>query len=213
MHETQIKLLELAQSQNLAKMSLRKIGSLIGLGDNNARLVQHHIDQLVKKGFLWIDRSGGLMKLLNESNDESVYRIPIYGSANCGPATLLANDLVEGYLSLSPRLFSLRNGKQYFALRAVGNSMNKARVKTFGGQYSGIDDGDVVIVEKTLPTDVNTKPYIVAVIDGLANIKRLVAGNGVVKLESESTSPYMPIYLTPEIEEFICGVVVGVVKQ
>ena len=108
MHETQLKLLELARSHNLGKTSLRKIGSMIGLGDNNARLVQHHIDQLVKKGFLWIDRTSGVMKLLAESDGEAVFRVPIYGSANCGPATQIASDTVEGYLSLSPQLFNLK---------------------------------------------------------------------------------------------------------
>lgn len=212
MHETQLKLLELSRSHNLAKMPLRKIGSMIGLGDNNARLVQHHIDQLVNKGFLWIDRKSGSMKLLAESDGGAVLRIPIYGSANCGPAAQIADNTIEGYLSLSPQLFNLKGNKEYFALRAVGSSMNKAKVKTFGGQYAGIDDGDTIVVEKALPADVNSKPYIVAVIDGLANIKRLVIGNSVVKLESESTSRHMPIYLTPDVENFICGVVVAVVK-
>jgi SOS-response transcriptional repressor LexA len=91
--------------------------------------------------------------------------------------------------------------------------MNRAKIRTFGNQLAGIDDGDMVIVERTMPADFSSKPYIVAVIDGLANIKKLVLGDGVAKLESESTSPYMPIYLTPEVENFICGVVVAVVKQ
>lgn len=212
MHETQVKLLKLARSYNLAELSLRKISALVGLGDDNARLVQHHIDQLVKKGFLWIDRRSGEMRLLSEENDKNLLRIPIMGAADCGPAVQLADDRIEGYLSIAPSLLGLKPSKRYFAIRAVGSSMNRAKIRTFGGQKTGIHDGDLVIAENIIPSNLDAKPYIVAVIDGLANIKKLILGDGVACLESESTMKYMPIYLEPDVDNIIAGEVVGVVK-
>lgn len=217
MHITQQKLLELAQTQNLAQIPLRKIGTMIGLGPENARLVQHHIDQLVKKGFIWIDRPAKQMKLLTGDKMPDLLRIPILGAASCGPANERADDPAEpeGYLSISDKLLGLkRNHSQfYFAVRAVGNSMNRAKVRAFGGTLFGIDDGDLVIIEKTIP-DIKSRPYVLAIIDGLANIKRLVVGDGVVKLESESSSDHPTIYIDPsEHNEFVAGKVVGVIKK
>jgi SOS-response transcriptional repressor LexA len=216
MHATQRKLLELAREENLAAVPLRRIGARVGLGDDNPRLVQHHLDQLTKKGFLWIDRRAGEMKLLGQrAGTGDLLRIPILGAANCGPATIYADDAVaEAYLSISENLLGLKKSKadRYFAIRAVGDSMNAAKIPAFGGVKTGIDDGDIVIVETSQP-DVSKKPYVLAVIDGLANIKKLVAGQGVAKLISESTRKYDPIYIDPSLQdEFVNGQIVGVVK-
>lgn len=208
MNETQRKLIELASSTNLAKMTLKEIASAVGV--ETPQLAQHHINQLVKKGILWIDRRAGSMKLLTEGNSGDVMRIPIYGAASCGPATQFADDQIEGYLPISPSLLGLKVGKPYFAVKAVGNSMNKAKVPTLGKQKAGINDGDIVVVEKKLPSTPN--PYIVAIVDGLANIKKLVLGEGYARLESESTMKYAPIYLEPDLDNFVAGQVVGVVK-
>lgn len=208
MNETQRRIMELASSRNIAQMTLSEVASAVGIA--TPQLAQHHINQLVKKGVLWIDRRAGLMKLLTKANSNAIMRVPIYGTANCGPATQFANDQIEGYLPISPSLLGLNTKKTYFAVRAVGNSMNKAKVSTLGGQKTGINDGDLVVAEKTLSNAVGQ--YIVAVVDGLANIKKLVCGEGYARLESESTSKYMPIYLEPDLDNFIAGRVVGVIK-
>jgi SOS-response transcriptional repressor LexA len=208
MNETQQKLIALASSKNLAQMPLREIAQAVGVA--TPQLAQHHINQLIRKGLLWIDRRAGKMKLLTEDTSGSVMRIPILGAANCGPALQFANDEIEGYLPIAPSLLGLKSSKTYFAVRAVGNSMNRAKILTLGGQKTGINDGDLVVAEKSIPSTSN--PYIIAVVDGLANIKKLVLGNGYARLESESSMKYAPIYLEPNLDSIVAGQVVGVVK-
>lgn len=89
--------------------------------------------------------------------------------------------------------------------------MDNARIKTPSGTKLGITDGNMVIVEKT--NIASTNDYIVAIVDGLANIKRLVVGDGFIKLESESNSVYEPIYLEPNLDNFVAGKVIGVIKD
>lgn len=210
MNETQQRILNLATNHNLALMPLREIAELVDV--DTPQLVQHHINQLVKKELLWIDRRGGRMKLLTQAQGNELMRIPIYGAADCGPATKFADDQIEGYLPIAPQLLGLNRNKSYFAVHAVGNSMNRAKVKTLGGQKVGIRDGDLVIAEKNIPVNLAAKPYIIAVLDGLANIKKLILGDGYARLESESTTKYMPIYLRSDMNDLIAGTVVGVVK-
>lgn len=208
MNETQQRLITLASSKNLARMPLREVASAVGV--STPQLAQHHINQLVKKGLLWIDRRAGTMKLLTQDSSGSVMRIPILGAANCGPAAQFADDRIEGYLPIAPSLLGLKPNKTYFAVRAVGNSMNRAKILTLGGQKTGINDGDLVVAEKSIPDMLN--PYIIAVVDGLANIKKLTLGDGYARLESESSMKYAPIYLEPDLDSIVAGKVVGVVK-
>ncbi len=213
MHGTQEQILALAKSNNLAKMTLREIADAVQA--TSAQAVQYHLDQLVKRELLWIDRRAGTMRLLTGvAGDNGLLRIPVYGAASCGPALLYADaGLPEDYLIIAESLLGLNRAKAetYFGVRAVGDSMNEASIPSFGGRRLGIDDGDMVIVEKTIP-DSASRPYILAIIDGLANIKRLVLGDGVARLESESTARYLPIYIDPAQAAFIAGKVVAVVK-
>lgn len=54
MHMTQVALLELAKEQSLKKMTLRQIGSLIGV--NHPQIVDHHLRMLIKNRFINKDR-------------------------------------------------------------------------------------------------------------------------------------------------------------
>src|SRR5262245_59658366 len=52
--------------------------------------------------------------------------LPILGSASCGPADLLAEENIDGYLKVSATIVEDRDG--IFVLRAQGDSMNKADI-------------------------------------------------------------------------------------
>ena len=133
--------------------------------------------------------------------------IPIVGSANCGPATIYADQNIEGYLKISKRLAP--NKKSVFALRAEGNSLNKANI-----DGKNVESGDFVIVdsENTSPHDGD---YVVSVIDGMANIKkyRLDESHSRIALLSESTQEYSPIFIHKNDNFRISGKVVDVVKK
>lgn len=186
---------------------MRQIGDLIG--ETLPQKVKHHLSQLERKGFILIDKHN--KKIIRTSNmiktGDIFVSIPIVGAANCGPATIYADQNIEGHLKISKRL--VPNKKRVFALRAEGNSLNKANI---GGK--NVETGDFVIVdsENTSPRDGD---YVVSVIDGLANIKkyRLDKMNSRIVLLSESTQEYSPIFLHENDDFRISGKVVEVIKN
>jgi repressor LexA len=218
MHPIQQKLLELARSKNLAQITLREMAAEIGLPDESPQKVKHHLQQLQKKGLLTIDRSAGTMSraaskptiargLVKAS--ATLFSIPIVGTANCGPATLFAEQNFEGILRVSSRLVGRSRPAGLYALRADGASMNRAQI---GGRT--IEDGDYVVVDST-NTSIRTNDVVVAIVDNKATIKRLIddRANGQVVLKADSSIDYEPIHLHPDDDFSISGKVVAVVKK
>ncbi len=135
MHNIQEKLLQVMQNKNLNGMTLREIGELIG--EKFPQKVKHHLDQLQKRGLVKIDKTKKtIMKSIGGAiKNTQLISIPIVGAANCGPATIFANENIEGYLKISKTI--LRKFKNIFAIRAQGLSMNRAMVNG-----NTIEDGD-----------------------------------------------------------------------
>jgi repressor LexA len=96
MHTIQEKILNLVESKNLSGLTLREIGDLIG--EKFPQKIKHHLDQLEKKGFLVIDTKNKKIekKIHTSSIQSNMLSIPIVGSANCRPATIFANENIEG---------------------------------------------------------------------------------------------------------------------
>jgi len=207
MHAIQEKLLKLIDDKNIGGFTLRQIGGLIG--EKLPQKVKHHLSHLERKGFILIDRKNKkISRISNKAKAGDIFiSIPIVGSANCGPANIYADQNIEGYLKISKRLAP--NKKSVFALRAEGNSLNKADV---GGK--NVESGDFVIVdsENLSPRDGD---YVVSVIDGMANIKkyRLDKSHSRIALLSESTQEYSPIFIHQNDDFRISGKVVGIVKN
>lgn len=207
MHPIQERLLEASRHHDLSPLSYREIGQLVGV--DHAQIVKHHMLQLQKKGFFTnVPGSEGKPRLISEAlkGNSQILAVPILGAANCGPATMFAEERVEGYLKISSSL--LKERKSIFALRASGNSMNSAQI-----DGRSIDDGDYVIIAPTKGQPRNGE-YVLSVIDGSANIKKFVFDNenGQVVLLSESTDQYDPIFIHPEDDYRINGRVVQVIK-
>jgi repressor LexA len=208
MHQIQKDLLSLSRNINLGERSLREIGSLIGV--NHPQKVQHHLKQLEKKGFIMIDKASKTIKNLNTDlkKEARFINVPIVGSANCGPAELLADENIEGFLKVSKSNLPKR---KVFAVTADGDSMNKADING-----KSIKSGDYVIIDPE-----NRSPehgeYVLSVIDGAANIKRFYKDdeNKQIVLTSESTYDYPPIYIhQDDFEDFmINGKVVEVIAK
>lgn len=207
MNKIQEKLLKVIDEKNVGGLSLRQIGDLID--ENLPQKIKHHLSQLERKGFILIDRKNKkIVRISNKVRAGDIFvSIPIVGAANCGPAAIYADQNIEGYLKISKRLVT--NKKNVFAIRAEGNSLNKADI---GGK--NIESGDFVIVDSQ-----NVSPldgdYVVSVIDGMANIKkyRLDKENSRIALLSESSQSYSPIFIHENDDFRISGKVVEVVKN
>lgn len=206
MHIIQEKLLKIIDDKNIGDLTLRQIGEIVG--EKLPQKIKHHLSQLERKGFIIIDKKNKkISRISNKVKSSDIFlSIPVVGSVNCGPATIYADQNIEGYLKISKRLVS--NKKSIFALKAEGNSLNKANI---GGK--NIENGDFVIVdsENTSPRDGD---YVVSVIDGMANVKkyRLDKNQSRIALLSESTNEYSPIFIHENDDFRISGKVIDVVK-
>jgi len=209
MHNKQRKILELSTNCDLGKLTLREIGKRVG--ESHPQKVKHHLNQLAKKNLIIIDKKNKTIKPGKAGfiKNTKMFSIPILGLADCGPATALADEYIEGYLKVSTSL--LKKKKKLFCVKAKGNSMNKANI-----DGKSIDDGDFVIIDSE-----NRNPksgdYVLSVIDGCANIKRFAKDivNKCFVLLSESTQNYPPIFV--EEQDFtsymINGKVIKVIKK
>jgi SOS-response transcriptional repressor LexA len=217
MHPIQRQLLELAKHVNLARLTLREMAVRIGLPGESPQKVKHHLQQLQKKGLLSIDRDGDIARTTVEPGfaansgmgDETLFAIPIVGTANCGPATLYADENLEGILRVSRRLVQRSNPRGLYALKADGASMNRAQV---AGR--SIEDGDYVIVDsnQTVP---QPNDIVVAIVDGKATIKKFIVDtpNNQIVLRAESSFDYEPIHLHPEDDFNFSGKAIAVIKR
>lgn len=212
MNETQKAILEIARKQNIASLTLRELGTMVGVGEKPA-IIQHHLTQLERKGFLRVDRKNKKAELLFEKQDDRLVRIPVLGSANCGEALNYPSEYAESYLTVSKELLKNIRGTVVVAFKATGDSMNRAEVTSVSGAKAYIEDGDYVLINTSELSNVRDDSIVLSSIDGMANIKKIKKGEHGVVLLSESTKDYPPIYIDEsEQQYFVQGVVIGVVK-
>ena len=163
--------------------------------------VQRHVDALKKKGYISNERYKA--RTLEVSLLEQMVSIPLVGNVPCG-VPFLAVENIEAYIPYSKSLLHDQTD-DYFFLRAIGDSMNNARVlgKT-------IDNGDFVLIKKQSVVDFESR--VVALIGDEATIKKMVKGDGCIRLEPESTNPNnKPIYLFDDFS--VQGIVTDVIKK
>lgn len=135
--------------------------------------------------------------------------IPVFGVADCGPATKTAVQEDRGSIRVSSRILKTIRFDNLYALIASGDSMNNTSID---GHV--INDGDYVIVDRSRNTPRNGD-RVVAIVDDLANIKRFYREQDRITLVSESTKHYDPIFITPEdqSDSLIGGTVIQVVPK
>jgi SOS-response transcriptional repressor LexA len=138
-----------------------------------------------------------------------LFSIPIIGTANCGPATVFAEQNFEGFLRTSGTLVGRRSPDGLYAVRADGMSMNRTAING-----KRLEDGDFAIVDSA-QRDARTGDVVLAVIDNKATIKRFIDDrkNGQIVLTADSSRDYAPIYLHPSDDFSISGKVVAVMKK
>lgn len=214
MHDIQKRLLNLAQEKNLGQLTLREIGGLIN--EKSPQKVKHHLNQLEKKGLIRVDRESGLIRKVTQEQisgflkEAKLLSIPIFGSANAGPAEIFADQNVEGFLRVSSSLLDrdVINHK-LFAIKIKGPSMNRTNVKG-----KNVEDGDYIIVDSD-NRESKDNAVVLSVIDSMANVKRLRLDreNNQIVLMSESTQDFPPIVIHESDDYSINGRVVQVIKK
>lgn len=216
MHKIQQKILGLAENKNLAGLTLRQIGKLIN-EKGSPQKIKHHFSKLIDAGLLLVSADGNkIVKTKAGINKkDGLISLPILGDANCGQALSFADDApVSEFVKVSAGIIGhslMKRIKDIFVLRAVGDSMNKAIINN-----KNIEEGDLVLVDKS-HKNAGSGDYVVSIIDGCANIKKLFFDkqNKQVVLLSESSRNYPPIYIheNDNAGYFINGLVVDVLKK
>jgi len=206
MHKIQQQILFFADQVNLKRDGLRQIGRLIG--EPHPFKVSYHLKHLEENGFIKIDEKTGAIRCLKkETSRQGLFSaIPVIGRANCGVASVYAEQSLEGYIKISKKIFPITEG--FIAIQASGNSMNKANVSG-----NNIEDGDYVIVDTKKTAKAND--YVLAVIDDCANIKRFIPSkkDHSIYLMSESSEKH-PLIVLHESDKFLInGVVMYVIKK
>lgn len=206
MHYIQQKILNFADNLNLKRDGLRQIGRLVG--EPHPFKVSYHLKKLEENGFLKIDKKSGVIKRTKNEKVQkgSCIAIPVLGEANCGEANIFAEENLEGYIKVSKSI--IKTGDGLLAVKASGNSMNKANVN---GQ--NIEDGDYVIVDTKKQSQSNS--YVLAIIDNCANIKKIIVDskNKIISLVSESTENHPTIFIHENDKFLINGVVKYIIKK
>lgn len=213
MHELQGKILKIAQASNLGKLTLRQIAEMVG--ERSPQKIKHHLQQLEKRGLIRVDKINGVIEKTEAGEipglltNAQLLSIPIVGAANAGPARLIGEQNIEGYLKISSTLLGRNSHHHLFALKVDGPSMNRAEV---GGKR--MQDGDYVIVDADLrvPRDGDV---VLSIIDGMANIKRFRHDqlNRQIVLFSDSSYDLPPIHIHETDEFLINGTIVQVIKK
>lgn len=209
MHIIQEKLLKACENTNLGSMSFREVGKLVD--EEYAQKIKHHLLQLEKRGLIKWDRNKNLIEKtkLSKSFDSDLVAIPILGAASCGPASMYADENIEGYVRVSKDL--LKKSKNIFIVRASGSSMNKANI-----HGKNVEDGDYVVINGNNRRP-NSGDYVLSIIDGSANIKRFIndTENNQIVLISESSMDFPPIYISSEeyTDYMVNGEVIQIIKR
>ncbi|PIR73324.1 MAG: hypothetical protein COU40_03000 [Candidatus Moranbacteria bacterium CG10_big_fil_rev_8_21_14_0_10_35_21] len=169
-----------------------KVGSLKG--------TVQVVEALEKKDILKRDENKKifLVENGNYANWDNIFSMPMYGLASCGEALAYAEGNVDGYLQISRSLFRRNNPAKLFAVKALGDSMDK----------DDINDGDYVVFEKIENGESCEGEIVVAVINGMATIKKYKKLNhGIVGLfPSSNNKIHQPIYLDETDAILIAGI-------
>ena len=174
--------------------SIREIQKHFGFASQTS--VMQYIDALERKGVL--DRHARKARaLITPMQKVRITDIPIYGHIPAGMA-VLAEQSIEGHVSLDTQTVNASKNGRTFALRVRGDSMIEAHIL----------DGDIVILEDR--KDVRSGDIVAALIDGETTLKRYVMDRGRPYLKAEN--PLFP-NLLPARELRIQGVMVSLVRK
>jgi repressor LexA len=187
--------------ENPTSYKLHKNMEAQGMRDS-LKSVMQVIESLEKKDLIKRDRNKKVYIIENNNyaNLKNIFSVPVYGLASCGEALAYAEDNVDGFLQISKALFRGADSAQLFAVKALGDSMDK----------DGVNDGDYVIFEK-YDMEKNEElegKIVVAVINGMATIKRYKkVSDDIIGLFPKSTNTvHQPIFIHSSDSILVAGI-------
>jgi DNA polymerase V len=126
------------------------------------------------------------------------FKFPLYGSSVRAGLPTMADDHVEEHISVNDLL--VRKPSATFFVRVQGDSMLNA----------GIHDGDLLVVDRSLPA--THGKIVIAVLDGDLTVKRLDTKGPRTVLRAENPA-FDDLVVGDETEFGIWGVVTNVIHQ
>lgn len=204
---TELKILELSARKNIGDMSFGEIAKEVGI--KNSATARYYVLKLRGKGLL--SNNSERKKVLTLYNNlkkaqKNTVTIPVLGLANCGPALAFAEEMISGSIKVSSSLLHTNRKDNLFAVEASGNSLNRANI-----DGKGVNSGDYLIVDTGVAPQ--NGDYVLSVVGGCANIKKYTHAGDKIILSSESTEEYEPIFIHPDDDYLVNGVVVQVIKK
>jgi repressor LexA len=173
--------------------TVREIGDAFGIKSPNG--VMCHLTALVKKGCILRQGKSARAIQLADHRRPGTAELPLLGLVAAGtPTQAVAQD--EERLSFTD-LFA---GADHYALRVRGQSMIEDH----------IDDGDYVVIRKQETAE--NGECVVAMIDNEVTLKRFHRERGQVRLDP-ANGKLQPIYLDPNADNRILGVLIGVLRK
>ncbi|MBF1042760.1 MAG: hypothetical protein HXL04_03675 [Candidatus Nanosynbacter sp.] len=146
---SQQKIFELIKSYHALHGNIPSLGYIADhMGYKHKSNAQYHVAMLRESG------------MLDNLDAPRMVEIPLLGNISCGPA-LLAEENVQAYVPIEANSLKSRNTKDYFFLKAEGDSMNNA----------GIIEGDLVLIRKQ--SQAPWKSIVVVLIGDDATLKQL----------------------------------------
>lgn len=188
--------------ENPTGYAVHKYLSNMGVKDS-IKSVMQVVEALENKDLIKRDKERRIYLVKNDSfaNMDNIISIPLYGLASCGEALAYAeNDIADDFLQISKSFFPGKKKGELFAVKALGDSMDKDK----------ISDGDYVIFEKcdsVYHSHLDGK-IVVAVINGMATIKRfkVVDKNTIALVPNSNNAIHHPIFLDKTDSISIAGV-------
>lgn len=189
---------------------LQRAIEFFGLKLKSPRSILIYLDELEEMGLIRRNPVTREVEILDKSK-MLFSEIPIYGGANCGVATICAEQFLQGMLRVSKNILGRKNTEDIFAIQASGDSMNDYKIRG-----KRIEDGDYLLVDSGYTPQSHDKDIpVLAVIDGLATIKLLrFVGDGRIGLFPQTRKKgYSPVYLSSDDDFIINGKVIDVLKS
>lgn len=180
--------------------SFREIATHFNIASTNG--VKRHLDALNKKGFITMDNNISRGIVVNRDEEEVISysdkftTLPILGRVAAG-VPIEAHQHREGELVVDPSF--VKKGNNCFALRVKGDSMIDA----------GIFEGDFLVVKQSGAA--YNDDIVVAHLDGDVTVKYYSNRGGIVSLVPANKN-YKPIFVGPETDFSIVGVVLGITR-
>ena len=178
LHETQKSLLQLLRDNIDDPLTVRELQEILNV--SSPSVIQHHIYQLEKNGYLLRNPTNPRdYQILSDEPEKKIAYVNLYGLAQCGPSgSILDGNPIER-IPIATKILGFSPEKA-FMVKARGNSMSPT-----------IKDKDLVIARRSNIFD--NGQIAVCVNDGEALIKKIykTADNIILRSTNEKFEPFL----------------------